>query len=78
MKAGLRTLDLNLLKTLDALQDERSASCPYAACGERDAQPPAGLLRRPVVRMRENHFHLIAFARWSMCWCLTKTKTFTA
>lgn len=52
MKADLRTLDLNLLKTLDALLDERSAPCPYTACGERDAQPPAGLLRRPVVYPR--------------------------
>jgi hypothetical protein len=43
MKADLRTLDLNLLKTLDALLDERSVTraaarlAPYPACGERHA-----------------------------------------
>ena len=42
MKADLRTLDLNLLKTLDALLDERSvtragASCPDPTSGKRHA-----------------------------------------
>jgi hypothetical protein len=31
MKADLRTLDLNLLKTLDALLDERSVTAPQRA-----------------------------------------------
>jgi DNA-binding transcriptional LysR family regulator len=44
MKADLRTLDLNLLKTLDALLDERSVTAPQRASFTQPAV--SGMLNR--------------------------------